>query len=339
MGLATVIRLEFAYPGVGILAGDSLQYLSIATAHGVIMVFFMIMPALFGAFGNFLLPTQLGVHDVAFPRLNSAAFWFLPGGLIMLAQLVCVDRRYQRMNCFNIRELQSMLKKRFFTDLVNSNDHRELLHSTMVGLRYKNNSNTLLETDIFSFYNNGTTFTSKSKGVELSSSLVNSSDFNYPVLQYTINYIYYVFNSALGLLSNLVINPINSKLTNNLQTSFNDNYYNTVLSYDDFIFNITRVVQNLSLMSITSITQTINVLPEVLSFNFNWDLSSAYKLKSKENATESSDNNLSFNSNSVNNVVDFNLHATSELSNSVRFTRYSNPLINYSYKSGHYLGI
>lgn len=74
MGLATVIRLEFAYPGVGVLAGDSLQYLSIATAHGVIMVFYMIMPCIFGAFGNFLLPTQLGVHDVAFPRLNSAAF-------------------------------------------------------------------------------------------------------------------------------------------------------------------------------------------------------------------------------------------------------------------------
>jgi heme/copper-type cytochrome/quinol oxidase subunit 1 len=65
--------MEFAYPGVGILAGDSIQYLSIATAR-VIMVFFMIMPAIFGAFGNFLLPTQLGVHDVAFPRLNSAAF-------------------------------------------------------------------------------------------------------------------------------------------------------------------------------------------------------------------------------------------------------------------------
>jgi heme/copper-type cytochrome/quinol oxidase subunit 1 len=74
MSLATVIRLEFAYPGVGVLAGDSLQYLSTATAHGVIMVFYMIMPAIFGAYGNFLLPTQLGVHDVAFPRLNSAAF-------------------------------------------------------------------------------------------------------------------------------------------------------------------------------------------------------------------------------------------------------------------------
>jgi cytochrome c oxidase subunit 1 len=34
----------------------------------------MIIPLLAGAFGNFLLPTQMGVHDVAFPRLNSAAF-------------------------------------------------------------------------------------------------------------------------------------------------------------------------------------------------------------------------------------------------------------------------
>ena len=114
--LATAIRLEFAYPGVGIFVGDSLQYLSIATAHGVIMVFFMIMPLIFGAFGNFLLPTQLGVHDVAFPRLNSAAFWFLPAGLFMLCQLVCVERRYQRINCFNIRELESLLKNKFFAD-------------------------------------------------------------------------------------------------------------------------------------------------------------------------------------------------------------------------------
>jgi hypothetical protein len=155
MSLATVIRIEFAYPGIGILAGDSLQYLSIASAHGVIMVFFMIMPAIYGAFGNFLLPTQLGVHDVAFPRLNSAAFWFLPGGLIMLCQLICTDRRYQRMNCFNIRELQSILKRKFFTDLFNSHDHRELLGKSMIGLRYTLNNALNLNHDTLSFYQFG----------------------------------------------------------------------------------------------------------------------------------------------------------------------------------------
>jgi hypothetical protein len=163
MGLATVIRLEFAYPGVGVLAGDSLQYLSTATAHGVIMVFFMIMPLLFGAFGNFLLPTQLGVHDVAFPRLNSAAFWFLPGGLIMLCQLVCIDRRYQRMNCFNIRELQGILKRRFFTDLVNTSDFRQLMDTSMVGLRFKTNNNIAGTPNSFAFYNFGTTTSAKVK--------------------------------------------------------------------------------------------------------------------------------------------------------------------------------
>ena len=155
MSLATVIRLEFAYPGVGVLAGDSLQYLSVATAHGVIMVFYMIMPAIFGAFGNFLLPTQLGVHDVAFPRLNSAAFWFLPGGVIMLFQLVCTDRRYARMNCFNIRELQGILKRKFFVDLIDSHDYKDLLKSSMINLRYKTNSNFNLDFDTSTFYKFG----------------------------------------------------------------------------------------------------------------------------------------------------------------------------------------
>ena len=170
MSLATVIRLEFAYPGVGILAGDSLQYLSIATAHGVIMVFFMIMPAIFGAFGNFLLPTQLGVHDVAFPRLNSAAFWFLPGGLIMLCQLVCTDRRYARMNCFNIRELQGILKRKFFTDLVNNHEHHSLMDKTMIGLRYKSNNNINLDNDMLSFYNFGITTQASNHSTFLKSS-------------------------------------------------------------------------------------------------------------------------------------------------------------------------
>lgn len=156
MALATIIRLEMAYPGVGILAGDSLQYLSVVTAHAVVMVFFMIMPLKFGAFGNFLLPTQLGVHDVAFPRLNSAAFWFLPAGLIMLCQLVCLDRRYQRMNCYNIREIQSILRNRHFVDLVNTVDHRDFLNTVMVALRFKTNAEDITKPDMLLFFQLGT---------------------------------------------------------------------------------------------------------------------------------------------------------------------------------------
>ena len=81
----------------------------------------------------------------------------------MLAQLICVDRRYQRMNCFNIRELQGILKRKFFTDLVNSNDHRELLNNSMIGLRFKTNNNNTIDPDMSIFYNLGTTFNSKIK--------------------------------------------------------------------------------------------------------------------------------------------------------------------------------
>jgi hypothetical protein len=95
------------------------------------------MPLLFGAFGNFLLPTQLGVHDVAFPRLNSAAFWFLPGGLLMLAQLICLDRRYQRMNCFNIRELQTLLKNRYHPELLDEKLHTDFLSQSVLTTRFK----------------------------------------------------------------------------------------------------------------------------------------------------------------------------------------------------------
>jgi heme/copper-type cytochrome/quinol oxidase subunit 1 len=163
MVLATVIRLEFAYPGVGIFAGDSIQYLSLASAHGVIMVFFMIMPLLFGAFANFLLPTQLGVHDVAFPRLNSAAFWFLPGGLLMLCQLVCVDRRYQRMNCFNIREVQSLLKRKFFVDLINTKDYHTFTNEIALSTRFKTNNAHSLNANAHLIYNFGLEFSAKTR--------------------------------------------------------------------------------------------------------------------------------------------------------------------------------
>ena len=72
--LATLIRLELAYPGCFILANNAERYLTVISLHGIVMVFFVVIPALFGAFGNFLLPTQLGIRDVAFPRLNSFMF-------------------------------------------------------------------------------------------------------------------------------------------------------------------------------------------------------------------------------------------------------------------------
>lgn len=222
MVLATIIRLEMAYPGVGILAGDSLQYLSVVTAHAVIMVFFMIIPLLFGAFGNFLLPTQLGVHDVAFPRLNSAAFWFLPAGLIMLCQLVCLDRRYQRMNCFNIREIQALLKGRFFTDLVNTHDHHEFLNKTTIGIRFKTNNLDSINPNMLLFYRYGIHSNTQNRSQSFFFNLTKHNDYEFfsskSKLSYLINYfnlnfegflVKSVFNTYTSILSTFNLNSWN----------------------------------------------------------------------------------------------------------------------------------
>lgn len=87
----------------------------------------------------------------------------------MLMQLVCVDRRYQRMNCFNIRELQGILKRKFFTDLVNTNDHRDFLNQSIIGLRFKSNNNLAIIPEVESFFNLGTTLNTKSKITSLKS--------------------------------------------------------------------------------------------------------------------------------------------------------------------------
>ena len=335
MSLATIIRLEFAYPGVGVLAGDSLQYLSIATAHGVIMVFFMIMPVIFGAFGNFLLPTQLGVHDVAFPRLNSAAFWFLPGGLIMLCQLVCVDRRYQRMNCFNIRELQGILKRRFFNDLVNSNDHHTLLNESMIGVRFKLNNTHNIEPDIFTFYNFGTTDVSKFKSQNLMSSY-NLNFFEDKLTSYfmTINFMHYLPNLSLTFMWNYLINfKLVDWISSNEITYLLPREYNVFLLLHSLVTSIISLTFN-------SVTNLINVLPNLLTLiSFNMNINFNLPTYSLYTTLSSNNTSVKFQTSSITPNSSTDEDKFSDSTTYGRFLRFSNPLISYDYKCGNYLGI
>ena len=87
--LRYLIRLNNSRPGRLVLAPEI--YLSVVTAHALIIIFFFVMPLYIGGFGNWLVPMMLGVSDMALPRLNAFSFWALPGALLLLMERANVE--------------------------------------------------------------------------------------------------------------------------------------------------------------------------------------------------------------------------------------------------------
>jgi hypothetical protein len=237
----------------------------------------------------------------------------------MLCQLVCVDRRYQRMNCFNIRELQGILKRKFFTDLVNTSDSHKAMDSTLISMRHKNNMSNILLYDQSLFYNFDLTNTSKYK----------SYNFN-PGKVYTY--------AGLGVGSNT-----NNTIKTDYLKHLNINLFNYSLST---IFTVIKDILNFiyipSLTTLSTIIQSIHFfktsLINTLYINtyidfkyFSFNLISGNSVELSDSYKSSTTNYTSFNK--------LNSSNFSENSSSWRFNRYSYPLISYDYKSGNYLSI
>lgn len=88
LSFSVMIRINFIEPYFNVVSSDCYNFL--ITNHGIIMIFFFLMPVLIGGFGNYLIPLLCGLSDLNLPRLNALRAWLLFPSAIFLVISMCL---------------------------------------------------------------------------------------------------------------------------------------------------------------------------------------------------------------------------------------------------------
>ena len=84
---AAIIRIELLTPQGGLVLNET--YNKLFTLHGVLMVWFFLIPSIPAVLGNFVIPMMIGARDVAFPKLNLLSWYlFMIGGMFVLYAII-----------------------------------------------------------------------------------------------------------------------------------------------------------------------------------------------------------------------------------------------------------
>ena len=85
--MAGLIRLELLTPQSDLMATDT--YNKVFTMHGIIMIFFFLVPSVPATLGNFFIPMMIGAKDLALPKINLLSWYSLPaaGALALYAMM------------------------------------------------------------------------------------------------------------------------------------------------------------------------------------------------------------------------------------------------------------
>lgn len=239
----------------------------------------------------------------------------------MLFQLICIDRRYQRLNCFNMRQLDTVLRRQFFTDFFSTGDHKQLMNETLLGLRFKLNQGEGAQFDSFTFFNYGTTLNTGTKHTPLYvAQLYDISDF--------------LSTSLVTLYKGLVSGDTTTVARFYTGFTFSDFITSFVSSVQYFTSTLLLPVSLVNTELLAHVAPTLS-LNQGLFVNTN-QTTGVYSFGDLTSTDETS---FSLEAESSMGGVD-NLNALfADSGTSGRFTRFTNPMVEYEYRKGTYFTV